>query len=97
MKLWQITNKANSSQIIAAKNADRALEIALKAGRIRAIKNAKVKDITTDYIKHHSPRGFNIASISEGLFYQVIQSTPITSLSSLLNNKSTYSWETHMP
>lgn len=72
MNLYQVSNKGNTTRLIAAESEERAKEIAMSGQVARKIENLRVKDITAKYVKDHSPRGFKINEITEGFFFQRI-------------------------
>lgn len=84
MPLYSIRNASRHSQMIVAANPQRALELAMKSRHIKNLSKAKPIDITESYTKAHTHRGFNLAKLSEGIFYQEIK-----------HNKS--AWHTYMP
>lgn len=72
MRIFIATNTNNSRSLIVADTEDRAKEIGVITKLARKAANIRLKDITTEYIANHGPRGFALSTLSEGVLIQRI-------------------------
>lgn len=62
-RIFRVTNKANNGLWILAKTPEDAVLVMKKLGRVRNVKNARVKDVTEAETKNRGPIPRSVARI----------------------------------